>query len=408
MTTDQKMQEKTQEWKREPYVISTLLGIPFHHVTMAQTLETCERLLDDRSEPSYIVTANVDFTYLASKNPALRDFIFHSDLVICDGLPLVGLSKVCGGAELPERVAGSDLGMPLLELCARRGFSVYFLGSDEQTLGELEDVLAERLPELKIAGHCSPPIGQVEDWDNEELSEKIENAAPHLILAAFGCPKQEQWIARNHRSLGVPLSIGVGATLDFIVGKQQRAPKLAQKLCLEWFWRMCSNPKRFVKRYAKDFGFLSEAAVRQWLDSRKRGKVIDGVDPDVAKAHRYTVCGGAWKSGGLAGCEELASDRGDVLIDCSTVTRFGAVELGQLCEMARQVHRSSRYFAIVRPTEVVSSMIKHQKLDAQLPMFESLKASLLDNVAAPHIAKTEFEGWTKNWSRDSKEGVEIT
>ena len=293
------LSEKKENWAREPYAISTLLGVPFHQVTMEQTLGICERLLEDRSEPSYLVTANVDFTYLASRNPALRDFIFHADLVICDGLPLVGLSKLCGGCELPERVAGSDLGWPLLELCARRGFSVYFLGSDAKTLAELELVLTERLPELKIAGHCSPPIGRVESWDDAELSEKIESTDPHLLLAAFGCPKQEQWIARNHRSLGVPLSIGVGATLDFIVGKQQRAPKLAQKLCLEWFWRMCSNPRRLVKRYARDLGFFSRAAQRQWRDSRKAGRKVSGIAAGEAARLGFSVAralGGRWPS----------------------------------------------------------------------------------------------------------------
>ena len=402
------MREKKAGWTREPYAISTLLGIPFHQVTMEQTLSTCERLLEDRSEPSYIVTANVDFTYLASRNPALRDFIFHSDLVICDGLPLVGLSKICGGGELPERVAGSDLGWPLLELCARRGFSVYFLGSDERTLGELETVLAGRLPDLKVAGHCSPPIGPVESWDNEALSEKIEKAAPQLLLAAFGCPKQEQWIARNHRCLGVPLSIGVGATLDFIVGKQQRAPKLAQKLCLEWFWRMCSNPKRFVKRYAKDFGFLAKAALLQWRDSRRKGRATGGVDLAEAESHGYEVRPGAWEVGGLSTCVELASERGDLLVDCSNVLRLGAAELGQLCEMARQVHRSGRFFAILAPTRIVLRTIHHQNLEGQLPHFESLEAMLKGQESALEVAKPQFEGWTKKTLNSSAFGMEIS
>lgn len=395
-------------WAREPYAISTLLGIPFHQVTMGETLATCERLMQDRSEPSYLVTANVDFAYLASRNPALRDFIFHADLVICDGLPLVGLSKVCGGGKLPERVAGSDLGMPLLELCARRGFSVYFLGSDEKTLGELEIFLAGRLPDLKVAGHYSPPVGPVESWDDVELGERIEQAAPQLLLAAFGCPKQEQWIARNHRSLGVPLSIGVGATLDFIVGKQQRAPKLAQSLCLEWFWRMCSNPKRFLKRYAKDLRFLSVAALQQWRDSRRRGRATDGVDPAETDLHGYTVTGGSWDAGGLSGCKELASDRCDLLVDCSSVTSFGAAELGQLCEMARQVRRSGRFFAIVAPTAVVERTIVHQNLTDQLPLFGSLGALLAGERRAGEGVDRQFEGWTKAVPKGAAQSVKIT
>ena len=389
------LSEKQENWAREPYAISTLLGVPFHQVTMEQTLGICERLLEDLSEPSYLVTANVDFTYLASRNPALRDFIFHADLVICDGLPLVGLSKLCGGCELPERVAGSDLGWPLLELCARRGFSVYFLGSDAKTLAELERVLAGRLPELKIAGHCSPPIGPVESWDDAELSQQIELADPHLLLAAFGCPKQEQWIARNHRSLGVPLSIGVGATLDFIVGKQQRAPKLAQKLCLEWFWRMCRNPRRLVKRYARDLGFFSRAALQQWCDSRKVARKVSGIAAGEAARLGFSVARSPWEIGGLAGCLELRDSRGHLLVDASSVLRFGAAELGQLCEMARQAHRSGQQFAIIAPTQIVSRCIRHQNLQAQLPCFDTLEALLAARGAGDRLPEPVYEGWTK-------------
>ena len=288
-------------WAREAYGVTALLGIPFHRVTMQDTLATCERLLEDRSEPSYIVTANVDFTYLASRNPALRDFIFHSDLVICDGLPLVGLSKVCGGGELPERVAGSDLGMPLLELCAERGFSVYFLGSDEATLGQLEKVLAERLPGLRVAGHCSPPIGPVEEWDDAELSERIEKAAPHLVLAAFGCPKQEQWIARNHRSLGVPLCIGVGAT-SRLHRRQAAARAESWRRGCAWSGSGACAATRSAssERYATRLRLPGERpGLRQWRDSRRRGKRggWDRSSQESAGRHGYTADAmGAWRS----------------------------------------------------------------------------------------------------------------
>ena len=392
---------ETAEWIREPFGISTLLGIPFHRVTMEETVRRCEELLEDRSEPSYIVTANVDFTYLASKNPALREFIFHSDLVICDGLPLVKLSKLCGGGELPERVAGSDLGMPLLELCARRGFSVYFLGSDDKTLNQLKSVLAEKLPDLEVAGHCSPPIGPVESWDDAALSVEIEKASPQLLLVALGCPKQEQWIARNYRSLGVPLSIGVGATLDFIVGKQHRAPKFAQKLCLEWFWRMCTNPKRFVKRYAKDLGFLASAAWRQILDARAIENSVQAADLSAAEHHGFEVRSGSWQTGGLSSCRELSS-AGSLLIDCSLVQQIGASELGQLCEVARQVHRAGRFFGIVEPTRVVRQIIEHQKLEAQLPIVADFKALETDGATSQTSRISEFEGWSKSSPTGSK------
>ena len=41
--------------------------------------------------------------------------------------------------------------------------------------------------------------------------------------------------------------LGQGGTFDYEAGKIKRAPKLFQKLGIEWFWRLCREPKRIVR-----------------------------------------------------------------------------------------------------------------------------------------------------------------
>jgi len=234
--------------------LSVVLGLPFHRTTMDETLDACERYMNSDGH-HYLVTPNVDITRLASKNAKLRRILFAADRIICDGLPLVWLSSR-QKTPLPERVAGSDLTPRLLERCAQAGKSVYFFGSDESTLEKVSKVLAKRHPELKITGWSSPPLAPMQDWDNERHVEEIQTAAPDLLLVAVGCPKQEMWIDQFQKRCGVPLAMGIGASLDFIAGKQVRAPRLLQKIGLEWFWRMASAPRRLGGRYAADFGYL--------------------------------------------------------------------------------------------------------------------------------------------------------
>ena len=206
--------------------MAALLGIPFHGTTMDGALSDAEAAMSSGASavPQYYVTANVDFCRQAAGDAWLREFIFHADRVLCDGLPLVWLSRFFG-APLPERVAGSDMVPRLLERCAASGRSVYWFGSDAATLGLAAEVAKERYPGLKIAGFESPPIGEVDDWDHEGTAARIREASPDLLLVALGCPKQERWIARHYQDLGVPLSVGIGASLDFIAGKQVRAPQ---------------------------------------------------------------------------------------------------------------------------------------------------------------------------------------
>jgi len=72
----------------------------------------------------------------------------------------------------------------------------------------------------------------------------IREAQPDLLLAALGVPKQEKWLKKYKEKLGVPVSIGVGGTLDVMAGTAKRAPVWMQKAKLEWLFRGILQPKR--------------------------------------------------------------------------------------------------------------------------------------------------------------------
>ena len=52
--------------------------------------------------------------------------------------------------------------------------------------------------------------------------------------------------------LDVTLMFGVGAAFDFLAGKVRQAPRWMQRSGLEWFFRLCSEPRRLWKRYFKN------------------------------------------------------------------------------------------------------------------------------------------------------------
>lgn len=352
-----------------------VLGLPFHALTMGETLADCSAMLRDHSTPHYVVTANLDFAYQASRDDCLRDFIFEADLILCDGLPLVWLSRLVG-TPLPERVAGADVIPRLLEQCAEEGTSIFFLGSDAQTMTEARGILTERHPGLRIVGHLSPPVGKVQDWDDGSVRACVKKAAPDLLLVALGCPKQEQWIARNYRALGIPLTIGIGASLDFIAGKESRAPKVMQKIGLEWFWRMSGNPSRLAKRYAADLLFLFRAGWGQWKASRiASGRPVksEGVlFPQNLKDNTviFNWIGEA-VGGGSQPLPEAGAGVEMILCDCSKVSRLDASGLGDLAALARRARRQGVRFGVFAPSEPVRQMLLDKGLEDQVPIFDS-------------------------------------
>lgn len=259
------------EHKEPP--LSYIAGLPFHHTTMEAAMHDFVRTIRG-DKPSYWITPNVDFATRAASDPILKDIVFHADRIFCDGLPLVWLSKLYDHP-LPERVAGSDMVPRMLETSAKEGFKVYFLGSDDETLAKSGKTAQERYPGLQIVGQHAPPFAHVHEWDNDQIVADINESGADLVLVAVGSPKQERWISAFHRKTKAKLTIGIGASLDFIAGSQVRAPRFVQRIGFEWLWRMLSDPKRLAKRYASNFPFLGKAALSQWRAYRRRYQPSD-------------------------------------------------------------------------------------------------------------------------------------
>ena len=65
----------------------------------------------------------------------------------------------------------------------------------------------------------------------------------------LGCPKQEKFMYRYCKELNVPISFGLGASLDFEAGNVKRAPRWMANHGLEWLYRIIQDPRRMAKRY---------------------------------------------------------------------------------------------------------------------------------------------------------------
>lgn len=92
--------------------------------------------------------------------------------------------------------------------------------------------------------------------DNDSILQQLEEANPDVLLVAFGNPKQEKWLAKHRKRLRVPVCIGVGASIDFLSGKQSRAPIWMQQAGLEWSHRLLNDPRPLASRYLGNGLFL--------------------------------------------------------------------------------------------------------------------------------------------------------
>jgi exopolysaccharide biosynthesis WecB/TagA/CpsF family protein len=164
--------------------------------------------------------------------------------VFCDSRVLSCLAWF-SGRRLPV-ITGSDLTAHLIARAAEQRLSIALVGPTAAACA----ALGERYPGLNIVFH-TPPIGFIKsDHEVQKCVDFVAKTQAPLIFLALGMPQQEilaRHIADHPQVGGVGLCIG--ASIDFLTGKQRRAPVWLQKIGLEWLHRLLSDPRRLASRY---------------------------------------------------------------------------------------------------------------------------------------------------------------
>ena len=221
-----------------------LFGVPVHALTMSQALDTIEAAIAERRS-LHIGVVNAAKIVNMQRDPALRAAVLESDLILADGASVVWASRILR-QPLPERVAGIDLMTGMFERGNVRGYRVFVLGATTEVLDSALKYIRSHYPHVDIVGHHH---GYFSAIDEGRIAEAIAAARPDILLVGMTSPKKEQFLARWSDQIRVPISHGVGGSLDVIGGKVRRAPLLWQRLGLEWLYRVAQEPRRLWRRY---------------------------------------------------------------------------------------------------------------------------------------------------------------
>jgi N-acetylglucosaminyldiphosphoundecaprenol N-acetyl-beta-D-mannosaminyltransferase len=344
----------------------SILGVPVDPVTADEALMRIADMVES-GRPHYIVTPNVDFLVQARTNPELHRILCEADLVLCDGQPLVWASRWLGNP-LPERVAGSDLAPRLMEQAAQKGHRVFLLGATPEANEEAAMRLQALHPNLQLAGYYAPPFSALAEMDHEALVCRIRAAEPDILLVSFGCPKQEQWIAMHYRELGVPVCIGMGATIDFLAGRVRRAPAWMQRSGLEWTYRLLLEPRRLYRRYATDVRYFGTALLEQWWSFRSETAPSSGSVNIVSSTplwQHLRVTGALdrtaleraaniWRRVGEGAC--------DCLLDLTGVNALDSTGAAALTVWQRRLKRAGHRLVLFRPNGRIRQLLRQAGL----------------------------------------------
>jgi N-acetylglucosaminyldiphosphoundecaprenol N-acetyl-beta-D-mannosaminyltransferase len=235
---------------------------------------------------SMVCLGNVHMVMTAYDDPEFAKVLDAADLVTHDGMPLVWALRLLGHGGI-ERVYGPHLMQFVCQAAANRGIPIGLYGGSPEVLADLVVKLQAKYPDLQIPFQVSPPFRPPTKEEDDRDLKALRESGARILFVGIGCPKQELWIHRNKRRFAGPM-LGVGQAFDIHSGHTRMAPRWIQNLGMEWFYRLCTEPRRLWKRYLKNNPrYLALVAMQVF--ERKVGRTEQGRNSPLFKALRRVI-----------------------------------------------------------------------------------------------------------------------
>lgn len=225
---------------------SRILSLSIDHLSFRESLDRILARGLDRQQ-GFVCFANVHMVIEAHNDAVFRNGLKDAWLVLPDGKPVALASNWLHGKK-QERISGMDFMPAILQEAHKSKARIFLYGSTEDVLEKIKKRMRSDYPEAVVAGAISPPFRELTEEEIQDNIRRINESAPHLVMVALGCPRQEKWMAKHYQKIDAVL-LGLGGAFPVTAGVQKRAPAWMQQLALEWLFRLVQEPRRMFKRY---------------------------------------------------------------------------------------------------------------------------------------------------------------
>ena len=192
-------------------------------------------------KPGFMLAMNAEKVMSARSNPDVRETLEMATLRYADGIGVVLAMRKKG--VISARVPGCDLWEQIMIRSGQHSTRVFLIGSSPVVLEKVSQKLRANY-NVNIVGEQD---GFFDSSQEAEILSKILDAKPDIVTVAMGSPRQEMFIAKCRELHPGAFYMGVGGSYDVFAGEVIRAPDWAQRLNIEWLYRLLQNPKR-IKR----------------------------------------------------------------------------------------------------------------------------------------------------------------
>ena len=230
-----------------PIEVAGVPVVPFQ--SYDQALECIERTVESHRK-SFWIAINPRKCYNAWRSPELMDILRRANVGICDGVGVSVASRILHGRWI-DRVTGCDLFFRTISLASEKNWRVFLLGASPESNAGACERLQEMYPDLQIVGRQDGYFK-----DSSVLIEEINASKADLLFVAMGSPKQEYWIGRHRQDIDAAFCMGVGGSFDVAAGNLIRAPKIFQRMGMEFLYQLVTEPHKRWRRQVTYFPFM--------------------------------------------------------------------------------------------------------------------------------------------------------
>jgi N-acetylglucosaminyldiphosphoundecaprenol N-acetyl-beta-D-mannosaminyltransferase len=247
-----------------------LFGLRVAAITLDETVARCVAAATSDDDMLEVGVINAAKVVKMGRDAELRAAVSGCDLIVADGQSVVWASRLLR-APLPERVAGIDLFQRLLAEAERTGLGVYLLGARAEVLAEMIRRIETWYPKLRIAGSRDGYFG---DDEAATVADEIKATGADLLFLGMTSPKKEKFVATYGKRSGAKVVHGVGGSFDVLAGVVRRAPRVWQKVGMEWLYRALQEPGRLGRRYLSTNAAFVRLTAREMIRSRRRPRTV--------------------------------------------------------------------------------------------------------------------------------------
>lgn len=226
----------------------------FTKILNIDILSITQKTLLKELNKGILITPNLDHLVKLQNDREFYKIYQEAEWVVCDSKILYLCSKLLKHS-LPEAIPGSSFFTAFYNYHKNNpNCKIFLLGAMDGVAQTAMNKINEKVGREIVVGAMSPSYGfEKKQEENELIYKTINESGANVVLVGVGCPKQEKWIFNHKEKMpNVDIWMALGATIDFEADNIKRAPKIYQKLAMEWFYRFLKEPKRMFKRYFVD------------------------------------------------------------------------------------------------------------------------------------------------------------